>query len=92
MAYRKPFTNEQPKEATHAFRSLKKNFSVLRRFYRPVTEKQRSVFAEYRVAIVDIATELEKPNASVDVAALTRADAAARWLAVEYQRLRIIES
>jgi hypothetical protein len=88
MAYRRPFTSEQRREAIRAYRSYRKHRARLYRKYPPVDSEQHDILERYTESIHAMADELRKPNKSVDVEALIRADAWARWLAVEYRRLR----
>lgn len=88
MVYRKPFTPQQRREAIRAYRSYRKHRSYLRRYYPPMGDEQRQVLRKYGEALREMARELRKPDRSVDVDALTRADAWAKWLAIEYQRLQ----
>ncbi|HEV2293334.1 MAG TPA: hypothetical protein VGR35_05725 [Tepidisphaeraceae bacterium] len=42
---------------------------------------------EYRDILGEMKAELQKPDHRVDVDALNRADAAARWIALDYWKL-----
>jgi len=86
MAYRKPFTPEQRREAIRTYRSFRKHLSLLRREYPPSGAAQIAALKAYRDSIRRIGDLLQKPDRSVDVVALTHADASARWLAMEYWR------
>ena len=88
MAYRKPFTPQQRREAIAAYRSYRKHFAYLRRTYRPVNPEQTRLFRQYRDAIDEIAVLLQSADRTVDVEELNRADLWARMLATEYWRLR----
>jgi len=91
MAYRRPFTAQQRREAIRAYRSFRKHRSILRKFYPPASPRQREILREYGDVIGEMASELRKDDADVHVVALTRADAAARWLAMEYWRINRTE-
>jgi hypothetical protein len=87
MAYRKPFTPQQRREAIRAYRSFRKHLSRLRRKYPPKNESQKATLTNYAESIRAIEIELRKQDRWVDVSTMIRADAWARWLVVEYQRL-----
>jgi hypothetical protein len=87
MAYRKPFTPLQRREAVRAYKSYRKHRSQLRRRYPPTTEAHRNALNAYGDAIDEMKAELEKRDHQVDVDALNRADASARWFATDYWRL-----
>ena len=91
MAYRTPFTPRQRREAIRAYRSFRKHRSILRKYYPPANPRQREILREYGEVIGEIANELRKYDSAVDVLALTRADATAKWLAMEYWRLNRTE-
>jgi hypothetical protein len=91
MAYRKPFTPEQRREAIRAYRSYLKHSSILRKEYQPSNRNQRELLREYRIAIGEMADELRKTDRAVDTLALTRSDAYAKWVAMEYWRLQRLE-
>jgi hypothetical protein len=88
MAYRKPFTSMQRREAVRAYRSYRKHQSALRRRFPPQDLEQRQVLHEYVEVAETFATELRKVDAKVNVDALNRAEARGRWLMAEYWRLR----
>ena len=88
MAYRKPFTPLQRREAVRAYRSYRKHYSQLRRDYRPRNNRQAEVLLGYRDAIGEMAKLLRGTDRSVNVDSLNRADAWARWLAMEYWHMR----
>ncbi len=88
MPYQKPFMPQQRREAARAYRSYRKHRSYLRRVYPPQNDEQLQVLASYGDAIAEMARELQKQDRSVDLVALNRADAWAKWLAVEYLRAR----
>ena len=91
MAYQKPFTPQQRREAIMAYHSYRMHLRRLRRKYPPMTNEQGRLLVDYAEVIKEIADELRKPDRSVDVRALTRSDAGARWLAMEYFRLKSAE-
>ncbi len=88
MAYRKPFTPAQRREALRAYRSYRKHQSLLRRRFPPQNLEQRAVFQEYLDAAEAFANELRKPDAKVNVDGLNYAEARGRWLISEYWELR----
>jgi hypothetical protein len=87
MAYHKPFTPLQRREAVRAYKSYRKHRSKLRRAYPPSENRHHEVLDAYGGAIDEMKAELRKADHRVDVDALTRADAAARWAALEYWKL-----
>jgi hypothetical protein len=84
MAYQKPFTPKQRREAVEACRSYRRHYSHLRRHFPPVTTDQHQILGDYADAIEEIKHQLRKVDRAIDIAALNRSDAWARWLAVEY--------
>ena len=87
MAYEKPFTPLQRREAVRACKSYRKHRSKLRRAYPPTTGRHQEVLDAYDDAIEVMKAELRKPDRRVDADILNRADAAARWFALEYWKL-----
>ena len=88
MAYRKPFTPSQRQEAVRAYRSYRKHRSLMRRRYPALDEAQTRVLEQYDVALRTLVEILKRPDRKINVDALNRADALARWAAMEYWRLR----
>jgi hypothetical protein len=88
MAFRKPFTPSQRREAAQAYRSYRSHRSLLRRRYPPRDATQERALAHYEDAIRDVGRLLKPPDTRVDVEALNRADGLARWWAMEYWRLK----
>lgn len=88
MAYRKPFTPEQRREAVRAYRSYRQHRASLKRDFPPLTTKQRRILKQYGEVISQMVDLLRRVDRYVDVGALNRADAWARWLATDYWRLR----
>lgn len=82
MASRKPIPPPQRLEAIRAYRSYRKHRSELRRVYPTLTAEQKQTLYDYGDAIREMAEVLRKPDRLVDVAELIRADAWARWLAM----------
>ena len=91
MAHRKPFTPRQRGEAVLACHSYRQHLYGLRRDYPPANDEQRRVVADYSEAIKEMAAELRKPDRLVDPPALSQSDMWARWLAMEYWRLKSAE-
>ena len=88
MAYRKPFTPRQRREAIQAYRSYRKHQSLLRRQYPPQDLEQRQVLQEYREVADAFGKELTKPDSRVNPDTLNYVEAKARWLMSEYWRLQ----
>ena len=86
-----PFTPQQRREAIRAYRSYRKHRSHLRGHYPPTDDAQQQVLDDYADAIREMAQQLKKPDRWVNVVELTRSDGWARWLAMEYRRLKAIE-
>jgi hypothetical protein len=88
MAYRKPFSPQQRREALRAYRSYQMHQRLLRREFLPTSTEQSEILNDYADAVADMAEQLLKVDRVVNVDALNRTDAWARWLAMEYWRLR----
>jgi hypothetical protein len=88
MAYRKPFTPLQRREAVRAYRSYQKHYQQMRRTYAPRIAEQSRVLRSYGEAILEMRETLRPADRAVNVALLNQADAWARWLAMEYWQLR----
>ena len=88
MAYRKPFTPQQRREALRAYRSYQKHYQKMRRTYPPRNAEQRHLLQRYGEAILEMRDTLRPADRDVNVTSLTRADAWARWLAMEYWQKR----
>jgi hypothetical protein len=88
MAYRKPFTPKQRREAVRAYRSYRKHQSALRRRFPPQNLEQRVIFDEYVGVAETFGQELRKADAKVNVDAMNYAEARGRWLMSEYWHLR----
>ncbi|HSV15149.1 MAG TPA: hypothetical protein VLI90_12895 [Tepidisphaeraceae bacterium] len=89
MAYRRPFTLQQRREAMAALRSYEKHRQLLRRSYPPSDREESATYDQYVQAIEEMRQELLRADRTVRVERLNRLDAEARWLATEYWRLRI---
>ena len=87
MAHQKPFTPLQRREAAGVYKSSRKHRSRIRRAYPPTEQRHHEVLDAYDDAIEIMKAELRKPDRQVDVDTLNRADAAARWFALEYWKL-----
>lgn len=87
MGYQKPFTPVQRREAVQAYKSYRKHRSRLRRDFPPTNDLHRDVLEAYGDAIEAMRHELRKRDRNVDVNALNRAAAAARWHALDYWKL-----
>ncbi|HVT90980.1 MAG TPA: hypothetical protein VHD56_19160 [Tepidisphaeraceae bacterium] len=90
MAYRKPFTPQQRRDAIPAYRSYRKHRRRLRLYYPPSNLEQMKLLMDYDEEIRQIANQLKKPDVKVDINALNTADAMARWIGTEYWRLNSI--
>ena len=88
MAYRKPFTPLQRRDAVRAYKSYRKHRSQLRRRFPPADAAHRELLDAYKEVVDEMQAELQKPDRGVDVDVLNRADAAAQWLALEYWKLQ----
>lgn len=88
MPYRKPFTPQQRREALRALGSYQKHERLLRRKYPATTTMQAEVMKDYTGAIANFKDELKKSDRLINLTAVNRLDVLARWLALEYWRLR----
>jgi hypothetical protein len=88
MAYRKPFTPQQRREAFLACRSFRKHRSLLKRQFPPANIEQQRVLRQYGSAIDLMVNELRKRDRAVSTDTLNCAETIARRLATEYWMLR----
>jgi hypothetical protein len=91
MGYTMPFTPLQRREAVRAYRSYHRHQLLLKRQYPPLNAVQKRILADYADALRAIRAALAVPDARVNVTALTRADAWAKWSSMEYWRARVEE-
>jgi hypothetical protein len=70
------------------YRSYRTHRRKLRHDYPPLDREQRELLEHYGEALKDVAAQLKRPDKRIDVDALNRADAWAKWTAYEYWALR----
>jgi hypothetical protein len=87
MAYRRPFTPQQRREAIRMYRSCRRHRSLIRESYPPATRELRRQFRRYGLVIREIADQLKRVDARVDVDLLNRAEFEARLITAEYFRI-----
>src|SRR2546423_14017914 len=90
MAYRRPFTPQQRRDAIGMYRSYQKHRALLLRQYPPLTTGQWTALDEYGKAIHGVAALLRVADRRVDVDALNEAELRARKISMEYFRLRLL--
>ena len=91
MAFRKPFTPQQRRDAIRIYRSYRKHRALLLRQYPPSKQEHWATLDNYSKAILEIATLLDPVDRKVNVDALNEAELRARRLSMEYFRLRMHE-
>jgi len=84
MRYRKPFDLAQRQKAIAAFRSMRRNYKLLRRVYAPADRIERSLLRDYRDLIVAFRQTLDRPDRLVDADTLNDLDTAATKAFVQY--------
>jgi hypothetical protein len=87
MAYRKPFTLEQWREAAREYESFRSNVHELRKAYPPLNGREKRVLVRYRDSVRAIG-EAVKRGMKLDVDELNAQVSLARNAMAEYFRVK----